>query len=198
MDPNIRARLTSPCRWSTGQEALCLTIALTLGTPFFVVFGRLSDRYGRQPIIVAGLVLAALTFLPLYAWMKAAAGDHRYAQVVIAVLLQIVFSEMIYGPMAAYLTELFPPQIRYTGLSISYHLGAGLFGGFTLLIALSLTSSTGNQLAGVAYPIVVAALSALVSVTLLRNGRKNRSVSGVWDRFDRTEAAPSLETPAGT
>ncbi|MEV1243370.1 hypothetical protein ACIBO2_32940 [Nonomuraea sp. NPDC050022] len=59
-------------------------------------------------IIVAGLVLAALTFLPLYAWMKAAAGNHQYAQIVIAVLLQIVFSAMIYGPTAAYLTELFP------------------------------------------------------------------------------------------
>jgi MFS family permease len=60
------------------------------------------------------------------------------AQVVVAVTLQIVFSAMVYAPTAAYLTELFPSRIRYTGLSVSYHLGAGVFGVFMPLIALSL------------------------------------------------------------
>ncbi|WP_435887148.1 hypothetical protein [Streptomyces antimycoticus] len=66
-------------------------------------------------------------------------------------------------------------------------LGTGVFGGFTPLIALSLTTSTGNQLAGVAYPIATAAMSALVSLMLLRKGRDNRLVRAVWDQFGTPE-----------
>ncbi|WEH19908.1 MFS transporter [Streptomyces sp. VNUA24] len=150
---------------------VCMAVALVLGTPTYILFGRLSDKYGRQRIVIPGLALSAVSFLPLYAWIREAAADHSWAQVVVAVTLQIVFSAMVYAATAAYLTELYPPRIRYTGLSVSYHLGAGVFGGFMPLIALSLTTSTGNQLAGVAYPIVVAAVSTVVSLTLLRGGR---------------------------
>nr|WP_009473455.1 hypothetical protein [Rhodococcus sp. JVH1]EJJ01323.1 major facilitator superfamily MFS_1 [Rhodococcus sp. JVH1] len=59
---------------------------------------------------------------------------------------------MVYGPTAAFLSELFPPQIRYTGLSLAYHIGTGMFGGFTPLVALSLNSATGNVLAGLILP----------------------------------------------
>ncbi|NEB03356.1 MFS transporter [Streptomyces sp. SID13726] len=176
---------------------VCMAVALVLGTPSYVVFGRLSDRYGRQRLLVTGLALSAVSFLPLYAWMREAVSTGSWAQVVIAVTLQIVFSAMVYAPTAAYLTELFPPRIRYTGLSVSYHLGAGVFGGFVPLIALSLTESTGNQLAGLAYPIAVAAVSTLISVTLLRGGAENRFVRAVWDRMGTTEPAGSRE-PAPT
>ncbi|MEU1513856.1 MFS transporter [Streptomyces sp. NPDC005811] len=176
---------------------LCMAVALVLGTPSYLLFGRLSDRYGRQPVVVAGLVLSAASFLPLYAWIRAAAADHSWAQVVVAVTLQIVFSAMVYAPTAAYLTELYPPRIRYTGLSVSYHLGAGVFGGFMPLIALSLTTSTGNTLAGLAYPVVVAAVSAVVSLTLLRGGRDNRFVRAVWDQLDTPERTDS-RAPAPT
>lgn len=172
---------------------ICMAVALVLGTPSYVVFGRLSDRYGRQRLIVPGLALSAVSFLPLYAWMRAAASTGSWAQVVLAVTLQIVFSAMVYAPTAAYLTELFPPRIRYTGLSVSYHLGAGVFGGFVPLIALSLTASTGNQLAGLAYPVAVATVSTIVSVTLLRGGADNRFVRAVWARLDTPERAESRE-----
>lgn len=76
----------------------------------YLLFGRLSDWYGRQRIIVAGLALSAVSFLPLYAWIREAAADRSWAQVVVAVTLQIVFSAMVYAPTAAYLTELFPPR----------------------------------------------------------------------------------------
>lgn len=166
---------------------ICMAAALVLGTPAYLVFGRLSDRHGRERIVVTGLVLSAVTCLPLYAWMRAATARGSWAEVVAAVALQIVFSAMVYAPAAAYLTELFPPRIRYTGLSVSYHLGTGVFGGFMPLIALSLTTATGNQLAGVAYPIAVAALSAAVSLTLLRGGRDNKYVRAVWDHLGTPE-----------
>ncbi|WP_046732076.1 MFS transporter [Streptomyces humi] len=172
---------------------VCMAVALVLGTPSYVLFGRLSDRYGRLRVIVPGLALSAVGFLPLFAWIRQAAADQSWAQVIVAVTLQIVFSAMVYAPTAAYLTELFPPRIRYTGLSVSYHLGAGVFGGFMPLVALSLTALTGNQLAGVAYPIVVAAVCTLVSLTLLRGGRDNRLVRAVWNRLGTPAATDTLE-----
>ncbi|MGW1365253.1 hypothetical protein ACWCQP_48930 [Streptomyces chartreusis] len=104
---------------------------------------------------------------------------------------------MVYAPTAAYLTELFPPRVRYTGLSVSYHRGTGVIGGFMPLIALSLTASTGNQLAGVAYPVAVAAVSTVVSLVLLRRGRDNRVVRAVWNQLGRPDRADSPE-PAPT
>ncbi|MFK0280905.1 MFS transporter [Streptomyces sp. NPDC090499] len=176
---------------------ICMAVALVLGAPSYILFGRLSDQYGRQRVIVTGLALSAMSFLPLYAWIRAAAVQEAWWQVVVAISLQIVFSAMVYAPTAAYLTELFPPRIRYTGLSVSYHLGTGVFGGFMPLIALSLTESTGNQLAGIAYPIALAAVSTVVSLTLLRGGRDNKLVRAVWDRLDASEQTEALEqTPA--
>jgi MFS family permease len=177
---------------------VCIAVALVLGTPFFVLFGWLSDTYGRMPFIAGGLGLSALTYLPLYAWMLAAAETGGYAQIVIAVLLQIIFTAMVYGPTAAFLVELFPPQIRYTGLSVSYHLGTGVFGGFTPLIALSLTTGTGNPLAGLIFPIAMAAISTLVGVLLLRRGQQTPLVEKVWAQFDRPsthDTTPVAEAP---
>jgi hypothetical protein len=94
----------------------------------------------------------------------------------------------------AYLTELFPPQIRYTGLSVSYHIGTGVFGGFTPLIALSLTAGTGNQLAGLIYPVAVTAVAAVVGAVLLRGGRYNRTVERAWAQFAAVPAVTAGST----
>ena len=101
------------------DASVCVAVALVLGTPFFVLFGWLSDRYGRLVFISAGLALSALTYLPIYAWLRVAAETGSHVQIVLAVLVQLVFTAMIYGPTGAFLTELFPPQIRYTGLSVA-------------------------------------------------------------------------------
>lgn len=159
---------------------LCVGAGLVLGTPFFIIFGRLSDRFGRFPFIVTGLVLSGLSYIPLFAWIQSAAAAQSYVQVVVAILIQIIFVAMVYGPTAAFLVELFPPQIRYTGVSLSYHLGTGVFGGFTPLIALAVNASTGNQLAGLVYPIAITLFSAFVCLLALRKGEQSLVVQRAW------------------
>ena len=70
--------------------------------------------------------------------------------------LQVVFVTMVYGPIAAYLVEAFPARIRYTAMSLPYHIGNGVFGGLLPLIGLSVIARTGNIYAGLYYPVVVA------------------------------------------
>jgi sugar phosphate permease len=85
------------------------------------------------------------------------------------IFLQLVFVAMAYGPIAAFLVELFPVHIRYTSLSLPYHIGNGVFGGLTPLIAESLVQKTGNIFAGLWYPIIVAAVTALTGIFFLRS-----------------------------
>jgi MFS family permease len=151
-----------------------VSVALALGTPFFIVFGRLSDRIGRKKVMLGGCLLAALTYVPLYAATRALANPAMAASVtslslpraagLVAVLfIQMIYVTMVYGPIAAFLVELFPTAIRYTSMSLPYHLGNGWFGGFLPLIATALTTSAwaretfggGAIYAGLIYPIAV-------------------------------------------
>jgi MFS family permease len=84
------------------------------------------------------------------------------------VWIQVIYVCMIYGPIAAYLVEAFPAKVRYTSVSLPYHIGNGVFGGLLPLIGLGLCASTGNIYAGLYYPIVVASLTFLVGIFLLR------------------------------
>jgi MFS family permease len=155
-------------------------IALALGTPFFIIFGRLSDRIGRKKIMLAGCALAAVTYVPIYLAITALAnpgGEKLVASLptanaagIIALLfLQMIYVAMVYGPIAAFLVELFPTSIRYTSMSLPYHLGNGWFGGFLPLIATAVTTSAwvketfGPRAAytGLAYPILVCAMTCL-------------------------------------
>jgi MFS family permease len=174
---------------------LCIGIALVIATPFFVLFGKLSDDHGRQRFILAGLVLSAVTYLPSFAWIRDAALNGNHVQLVTALTIQVIFVAMIYGPTAAFLSELFPPKIRYTGLSLSYHVGTGVFGGFTPLVALSLVTSTGNQLAGVIYPIAVTTLTAVVFIALLRRGADSPVVRRAWEHLDNQSASAPDKHP---
>ncbi|MDN6555154.1 MAG: MHS family MFS transporter [Acidipropionibacterium jensenii] len=169
-------------------------IALALGTPFFVLFGALSDRYGRLRFAVAGLVLSAVSYVPLFSWIREAAPTGRFVEVTAAIFIQIVFVTMIYGPTAAYLVDLFPPQIRYTGISVVYHLGTGVFGGFTPLIALAATGGD-DSLSGLLYPIIVTAVSAIVAATFLRSGSRSPVVRRAWDATQRLQdaTAPTVQ-----
>src|SRR4029434_1336921 len=107
--------------------------------PFFLVFGSLSDRVGRKKIMLGGCLIAAITYVPIYLAMNAFKAN--VFVLTLLVLIQVVYVTMVYGPIAAFLVELFPASIRYTSMSLPYHLGNGWFGGFLPLIATAVTTS---------------------------------------------------------
>jgi MFS family permease len=161
-------------------SSLIVMVALVMATPFFLVFGRLSDRIGRKPIIMSGCLIAAITYVPIYAAMNAVATPFTFTSAVLLTLLvfvQVIYVTMVYGPIAAYLVELFPAKIRYTSLSIPYHIGNGDFGGLTPFIATAIVAATGNIYAGLAYPIAVAVMTFIVGSLFLKETNKVR----IWD-----------------
>ncbi len=167
---------------------LVVAIALLIGTPFFLVFGALSDRIGRKPILMAGCLLAAITYVPIYMAMKASVNSP--AALTILVAIQVVYVTMVYGPIAAFLVEFFPAKIRYTSLSVPYHLGNGWFGGLTPLIATSIVATTHNIYAGLSYPIVVALICFVVGTFFVPETNRTR----IWDEVG---GQPAIATGGG-
>ncbi|CAN5412418.1 MFS transporter [soil metagenome] len=175
-------------------SAIIVGIGLILGTPLFWVFGRLSDRIGRKPIILGGCLLAALTYIPIYSAMSAFRDN--YVALVVLVFIQMIYVTMVYGPIAAYLVELFPGNVRYTSLSIPYHLGNGWFGGGVPLIATLLVDRLGGgpdvvDLQGLSYPIVIALMTVVVGFFTLKETNHIR----IWDEVDGTQSA-TADRPA--
>jgi len=172
---------------SVVSSSVIVGTALVLGTPFFFVFGKLSDRIGRKKIILAGCLLAAFTYLPIYAAMNAFAAN--YVVLTGLVFIQMIYVTMVYGPIAAYLVELFPARVRYTSLSVPYHLGNGWFGGGVPLIATALVTRLGStetvDYQGLVYPIGVALMTAVVGWVALRETHHVR----IWDEVSGAEPA---------
>ncbi len=187
---------------------LVVGTAIVLATPFFIFFGRLSDRIGRKPIILGGCLIAALSYYPIYNLMFTVANpvanpktdpaitstfisaNPNLAALIALVWIQVVFVTMVYGPIAAFLVEFFPARIRYTSLSIPYHIGNGWFGGFLPLIAASLFAATGNIYAGLIYPVVVALMTALIGWRYVRETKDVR----IWDEVGgQTENVPKAD-----
>ena len=98
-------------------------------------------------------------------------------KLVLLVFLQVIYVCMIYGPIAAYLVEAFPAKIRYTSLSLPYHIGNGVFGGLLPLIGLSVCAATGNIYAGLYYPMIVAAITLVFGSILLKETHGTK----IWD-----------------
>jgi MFS family permease len=236
-----------------------IAAALLIGTPLFIFFGWLSDRIGRLKIILAGCVLAVLTYFPIFSalthyvnpalaeyqervpitvtasecnfhifvlpgttftecdrvkdfltksglsftsvegpagqppvtkvgdveiagWDQArltealastgypAAADPariNYPMTMLLLVILLVYVTMVYGPIAAFLVELFPTRIRYTSMSLPYHIGNGWFGGMLPLLATAMVAASGNIYAGLWYPVVVAALTAIIGFFFL-------------------------------
>ena len=199
-----------------------IAVALLLAMPLFVFMGALSDRIGRKWIMMAGCLLAALSYIPIYGAMQRAAGSNVVAagtgasglipqtevngvlqpakevltyvdfstlisspaalKLILLVFIQVFFVTMVYGPIAAYLVEAFPAKIRYTSLSLPYHIGNGVFGGLLPVIGLSVVRSTGNIYAGLYYPIIVASVTFIVGSLLLRETRHTL----IWDEVNRS------------
>ncbi|HEV7663394.1 MAG TPA: MFS transporter, partial [Chloroflexota bacterium] len=196
-------------------------LALVVGTPLFLFFGWLSDRIGRKPIILGGCALAAISYLPIYQAMVAnanvtydAAGkitgsNPNILVEAILVFIQVLFVTMVYGPIAAFLVEFFPAKVRYTSLSIPYHLGNGEFGGWLPFIYTSLVAATvagagfqpffgldlrgwnpgndpnGNLYAGLAYTITVAVITAVVGWFFIPETRNRR----IWEEVGGQDSA---------
>jgi MFS family permease len=245
--------------------------SLLLGTPFFIFFGWLSDKIGRLKIILAGCLIAILTYFPLFKalthyvnpaletytqnvpiavaatncnfhilvgpWSKfsdcdkakdfltkqglsfssttGAAGDPlvikignaelkgawdqkkaeaalkesgypgpadktkvNYPMTLLILFIMLIYVTMVYGPIAAFLVELFPTRIRYTSMSLPYHIGNGWFGGMLPLLATALVAATGDIYYGLWYPIIVAAMTLVIGTLFLRE-TKDRDISNI-------------------
>ncbi|SFD29542.1 MFS transporter [Flavobacterium phragmitis] len=210
-----------------------LGIALLIGTPFFIIFGWLSDKIGRKYIMMFGMLLAILSYRPIYKMMydttditkkteiveipqvtteKKADGssvattqkkytdgtsvvekktyiDKKDAQTSISitinssdkwtliflVFIQVLFVTMVYGPIAAFLVEMFPTKIRYTSMSLPYHVGNGIFGGLLPAISTYFVShaktagKTDFYLDGLWYPIIIAGICFVIGMIYIDN-----------------------------
>src|SRR5438093_8402308 len=141
-------------KFSFQQAYPIMLWAVALGTPFFLVFGWLSDRIGRKVIILGGCLIAAITYIPIYHAMVDAANVTRDATglitksdpnvpvMVFLIWIQVIFVTMVYGPIAAFLVEYFRAKVRYTSLSIPYHFGNGWFCGLLPLTYTGLVGAT--------------------------------------------------------
>jgi MFS family permease len=241
------------CNVDAVQSDELMTVALLMGTPFFVVFGWLSDKIGRKGIMLFGMLVALLTYRPLYEKMyqttsigtrqeiadnatisttttpdpklaggtiqtktvtrqytdgtmltevtrvkNAAAaakpdvkrtvtlnGSDRWTLIWL-VFIQVIYVTLVYGPIAAFLVEMFPVQIRYTSMSLPYHIGNGVFGGLLPAVATYLATGaneanqtaqqagsplpfTAPYLEGLWYPIIVAGVSFLIGLVYVKN-----------------------------
>uniref|UniRef100_Q3AQX6 Putative sugar transport protein n=1 Tax=Chlorobium chlorochromatii (strain CaD3) TaxID=340177 RepID=Q3AQX6_CHLCH len=251
--------LQNACNIEFEQSNLIILIALVIGTPFFVIFGALSDKIGRKYIMMAGMFIAVLAYRPIYTMMyndanlknkieivdqttvetkeevkgtdnvittvtkktfedgttykeikketipldaakkaELAAADklkpetkkevvlpqHLYYKMIGLVLIQVIFVTMVYGPIAAFLVEIFPTRIRYTSMSLPYHIGNGVFGGLVPLISTRLVEATrpaaglppADPLAGLWYPIIIAGVSFVIGMLYISNNTNNMDV----------------------
>jgi hypothetical protein len=255
---------------------ILIAISLLVGTPFFIFFGWLSDKIGRKGIILAGCLIAALTYFPLFKalthyvnpaleaataktpvvvaardcnfhlfvgpWSKFSDCDKakdfltkqgisftsselpassptgvvtrvgtteiagwnegqikdalknagfptkadpsqvNWVMTELILIIMVLYVTMVYGPIAAFLVELFPARIRYTSMSLPYHIGNGWFGGMLPLTATAMVAATGDIYYGLWYPIVVALVTVVVGTLFLRETK---------DRIVREDLVPS-------
>jgi MFS family permease len=176
--------------WKTAYWVMA--IALLLTSPLFIVFGKLSDRIGRKKIMLGGCALGALTYIPLFMAMKhfanpmglpkADPSQINMPMLILLIAIQMVYVCMVYGPIAAFLVELFPTRIRYTSMSLPYHLGNGWFGGFLPLIATAVTASDwakntfgeGAIYTGLIYPIFVCVATLIIGGLYIKETKDHR------------------------
>ena len=184
---------------------IIIAIALALATPFFIVFGALSDRIGRKPVMMAGNLIAAVLTIPIFSLMwgfTPAGGNYQPAALVLLVFVLVLFVTMVYGPIAAFLVESFPARVRYTSVSLPYHVGNGYFGGFLPLIAgvvfAAALQNPGRfpvdpRYAGLLYPVAVAAITFVIGMWLVPETRHN-SITAVAHEPTQAPANPFVLT----
>ncbi len=217
--------LLNKCNLEYEQANTIILIALAIATPFFVLFGSLSDKWGRKNIMMVGMLLGVLLYRPIFDRLYTVADvTHKNIaattsstannaslesvttvlkdfedgsklkttatqkdgnaevkneitvsesdkwQMILLIFVMVLFVTMVYGPIAAFLVELFPTRIRYTSMSLPYHIGNGVFGGLVPFIATLITTVKGtDHLSGLWYPIGIAALSFIIGSLYLSN-----------------------------
>ncbi len=246
--------LKSDCKVDALQVEQIMVWAFAMGTPFFVVFGWLSDKIGRKTIMLGGMLIAVFSYFPIYQSMYLAATNtnrieikhklsisqltelnpingrdsirttkiHReyrdgtiytetkkeylltdknakamdakieaastipkndFWRLVWLVFFQVLFVTMVYGPIAAFLVELFPTAIRYTSMSLPYHIGNGVFGGLMPAVAAYLTTTAKGKnidplnanwyLQGLWYPVIIASICFIIGLLYIDGIKKN-------------------------
>jgi MFS family permease len=179
--------LTGPMHLQETAAQLLVGLTVLIGSGFFLFFGALSDRIGRKKPIVWGYALTLLLLFPCYwamGWAlqpataigaiippeKVVPDFAQVATVAAALLVLAALSGATFGPVAALLAEMFPPRIRYSSMSIPYHIGTGYFGGFLPLISTAIVARTGDPYSGLWYTWGVVLMAFLVSVWGLPGG----------------------------
>ena len=152
---------------------------LIIGTPTLIFFGWLSDHIGRKPVILGGMLLAVVTYYPLYAWLGSATqpGNINYPIAIIIIAILVAYVGMVYGPIGAFLAEFFPARIRYTSVSVPYHIGNGWGGGLVPFITTAVYQATGSIGYALIYPIAVPAICFVLSLFLMPETRKMK----IWE-----------------
>jgi MFS family permease len=149
---------------------------LLIATPTLIFWGWLSDKIGRKPIILGGMLLASLTYYPLYAMLGVYADPVKginYTMSILVVVILVNYVGMTYGPIAAFLAEFFPGRIRYTSVSVPYHIGNGWGGGLVPIVTTSMYLSTGSVGYALIYPIVVPAVMFVIALFVMPETRKH-------------------------
>ncbi len=230
------------------QASYVIAAAIVLAIPLFIFFGSLSDKIGRKRIMMAGCLLAVLSYYPLYQGMAHFAGNNVAAiestpdpitkepkltpvahkidaagnstkvpvtsapnanlvMLTLLIFVQMVWVTMVYAPIAAYLVEAFPAKVRYTSLSLPYHIGNGVFGGLLPTIGLVLCAQTGNIFAGLWYPMIIAGVTFVVGSLTLPETHDTKIWEELEDRRElglpehpevegHPELMPDIEGPA--
>lgn len=168
-------------------SAYIVGAALLIGTPSLIFFGWLSDQIGRKSVILGGMLLAAITYYPLYLWlgMVTQPGHINYPVAVFIIFILVCYVGMVYGPVGAFLAEFFPARIRYTSVSVPYHIGNGWGGGLVPFITSAAFAATGSIGYALIYPIVVPAVCFVIAVFIMPETRKTR----IWEQIEAKAAS---------
>jgi MFS family permease len=167
--------------------AYIVMAGLLIGTPTLILWGWISDLIGRKPVILGGFLLAAVTYYPLYSWLGSVTqpGNINYAVAIIIIAILVNYVGMVYGPIGAFLAEYFPARIRYTSVSVPYHIGNGWGGGLVPFITSAAFAATGSLGYALLYPILVPAVCFVLGLFLMPETRH----FSIWKEVQTAKAA---------